>query len=78
MAGFSVVTADGVETLYVGKYRLHENTGVLHIDEDYSDEYGEASRTICLSPMFWRQITEGKRPYDSAPLTSVMLSSSRI
>jgi hypothetical protein len=78
MAGFSVVTADGVERLYVGKYQLDENTGVLYIYEEYTDEYGEARRTICLSPTFWQQITEGSRPHDSAPPTSVMLSSSRL
>jgi hypothetical protein len=49
MAGFSVVTADGVERLYDGNYRLAENTGVLYIDEDYIDEYGEARRSIYLS-----------------------------
>ena len=51
--GFSVVTADGVETLYIGDYQLDENNGVLYINEGYTDEYGEASRTIRLSPMFW-------------------------
>jgi putative sterol carrier protein len=78
MAGFSVVTADGVETLYVGNYQLDESTGVLYIHEEYTDEYGEARRTIRLSPTFWQQITEGSTPNDLAPLTWFMISSSRI
>jgi hypothetical protein len=77
MAGFCVVTADGVETLYVGDYRVNENTGVLYVDEEYTDEYGKASRTIRLSPTFWQQITEGRRPNDSAPRTWFLISSSR-
>jgi hypothetical protein len=75
--GFSVVTADGVETLYIGDYQLDENTGVLYSNEGYTDEYGEASRTIHLSPMFWQQITEGYRR-SSTPDDWFMISSSRI
>jgi hypothetical protein len=75
--GFSVVTADGVETLYIGDYQLDENTGVLYINEGYTEEYGEASRTIRLSPMFWQQITEGYRR-SSTPHDWFMISSSRI
>jgi hypothetical protein len=51
---------------------------VLYIYEEYTDEYGEARRTICLSPTFCQQITEGSRPNDSAPLTWFMISSSRV
>jgi hypothetical protein len=49
---------------------------VLYIDEEYTDEYGKASRTIRLSPTFWQQITVGHRPNDSAPLDWFMISSS--
>jgi hypothetical protein len=35
--GFSVFTADGVETLYIGDYQLDENNGVLYINEGYTD-----------------------------------------
>jgi hypothetical protein len=49
---------------------------VLYIEEEYTDEYGKASRTIRLSPTFWQQITERHRPNDSAPQTWFMISSS--
>jgi hypothetical protein len=52
---FNVVTADGLETWYSRDYRLDESTGVLYIHERYTDEYGEARRTLHLSPTFWQQ-----------------------
>jgi hypothetical protein len=39
---FNVVATDGVERSYSGDYWVDEKTGVLYIQEQYTEEYGGA------------------------------------
>ena len=55
---FTVITADEAETSYDGAYKVLDN-GVLHVDPD-----DESQPIVRLSPAFWRQINEPRKPDD--------------
>jgi len=55
---FTVITADEAETPYDGTYKVLDN-GVLHVDPD-----DESQPIVRLSPAFWRQINEPRKPDD--------------
>ena len=51
---FTVITTDGVETVYDGGYEIKENGALRILETDQSKP------VIWLSPAFWRQINQAR------------------